>query len=135
CVGVAVTSSGCVRRGVIRSVSAERIRCTSCGYLLRGLCSATCPECGRDATGPIEYRLGRWTKPQPSRIRHVALGLLVLMLLLTPVELPVVLWRLPGSWLKRLPQALQSPWLGQPFSANVFPIALRSVCVVRHQNS
>ena len=86
--------TGVLRKHVAAAVGTDELRCVNCGYLLRGLVSERCPECGRASPRDAVVDFGlRWRR---SAWRAVCLLLLV-MLLSAPLTVPGVQLALPGK--------------------------------------
>src|SRR5689334_4287565 len=85
-----------------RATGIEQLaRCWQCGYLLRGIQSRQCPECGRpfDRADPASMnfaqpmgRLGRWMLAPLGR-GVIALAILGLVLICASARWPVEGWR------------------------------------------
>src|SRR4051812_17037016 len=87
-------------------------RCWGCGYLLRGVESARCPECGREFNrgdrssmnfGRPMGRAGRWALRPPGGLAVVLAGLgAVLVVVGTGVGIDLDFWRVDrmvfASW-------------------------------------
>lgn len=119
---------------IIRAVNPEDLRCTRCGYQLRGLRELRCPECGSEADrdGKVRYDFAWSMAGRLSRILRVVSLLLPAVLLLSSVWVPSVVLSLPRAWIYYLPAAIQPSWQVLSVDYNAFPIRLDSVCVVRH---
>lgn len=70
----------------LRPEMPETAACSSCGYLLRGLIEATCPECGREfdpaeaetyVADPAKYKRRKWVK---RGVLAVGLGISIFLL-------------------------------------------------------
>ncbi len=126
-----------LRSSVRKAVGPDDLRCGRCGYLLRGLETPRCPECGYESNcaGKPEYRL-RWQPLGRSRaIRNLVSAVFVAALLLAPVWLPLGLMRLPRNWLRYVPAAICPPWQVLNHNPNMYPISLDAVCFIRHNGS
>jgi len=134
---VSVLTNRALRTAVVGAVRPDDVRCYGCGYLLRGLSSDRCPECGLDhRTRTVRYsftwqRSGRWRG-----IRQAVLIVLAAVLLLAPVWGPSALLALPRSWLEHLPAALQPHYtvLYESYRQNS-PIPINMVCAVSLDDS
>lgn len=96
----------------------ETAVCLNCRYMLRGLESPVCPECGRqfDPSNPITYThrshrdiCYRWIHPPRNWLRYILIGWAVVVLLLatdpgSPIyDVPSVLIAGPNYWVRSVP--------------------------------
>ncbi len=129
---VAILTNRQIRAAVIRAVGPDDVRCFGCGYLLRGLRSGRCPECGLDHDsravryGFVWQRSGRWT-----RTRRTVLILLALILLWAPVWCPSALLALPGEWLVWIPEMFHPPYGLLYRNPNAFPLRTDHAYIIR----
>ncbi len=135
CLAFVVTSSHVLSSFIVKAVDSDLLRCSQCGYLLRGIDSRPCPECGRRQKG-VEYGIKRWRKARWSRTRRLLPWLTVLVLFLTPVWMPNGLSRLPISWLRFVPPIMRPNWqVLRTDSDEFFPIRLDGVCIIEHEGA
>jgi len=123
-----------LRTEVVQAVGPDELRCTSCGYMLRGLEDPRCPECGYEGNrdGKAEYGF-RWGRARGLRGTSTVLRFAILpALFLAPVWVPLILVGLPRPWLRFVPLAIRPDWQVLSPNRNAFPISLDAVCVVRH---
>lgn len=122
-----------LRSHVVAAVGPEEIRCVSCGYLLRGLLSDRCPECGHHTSVPgvVDYRLG-WERLRTWRPFWKALRVIMLLGFASgPLLVPALLLRCPRHWLRFVPPVIHPSWQTMTPNPNAFPIRLDAVCVIR----
>jgi hypothetical protein len=133
--GYAYISAKILRRQIVRIIRPDEVRCIACGYLLKGIESQRCPECGREIGPNVRpvfcfkwQRFGRW-----KRASMLAKLVLLLLLLTAPLAVPVVLVNLPRNWLRFAPAAIVPQRQVLYPDAHAFPIRLDAVCLIRHE--
>ena len=107
-------ASASLRHRILSQVTEDELRCADCGYLLFGLQTRRCPECGDESLldGVPRYRLGR-QRPRPLARVSVTWPLLWVVPLIFVVAVLHSFWRMPPSswraWVQNSSlQALQS---------------------------
>ncbi len=135
---LAMFSARALQACVVKTIGPDDLRCSSCGYLLRGLESRRCPECGYDCSGddrPGSFGLRLHRSGSRRKPRGIVPVLLIIGLSLAPVWLPLGLIRLPRTWLRHIPSAIRPSWEVLNRNLNAYPVRLDAVCVVRHNDS
>jgi hypothetical protein len=131
--GYFVVASNVLRRAVVGQIGLSELRCAGCNYLLRGLESRNCPECGQkfDPSRPAKYGF-RW---RTSRVtRRLLVPVLSSALLLSPLWVPGMLLLVPQSWLRFVPAIIRPAWYVASPNPDSFPLRLDAVCLVRRKN-
>ncbi|MBN1491242.1 MAG: hypothetical protein JXA69_15120 [Phycisphaerae bacterium] len=126
-----------VRQAIVGAVGPDDCRCNYCGYLLRGLETPRCPECGHvnPPHGDTAYRLRLPRLGLRTRTRTALASFLIAAILLSPLLLPTVLTHLPRPWKRYVPQALRSTGYDYTPDPDRFPIRLDAICVIRHDGA
>ena len=135
--GLAFVAGAVLRRHVVAAVTADSLRCQTCGYLLRGLPEPRCPECGRGtmpqarpAFGLLgapssRWRLAKWT----------AQLAIPFALLCAPPAVPTVLLQLPTFLQERLPTATQATLKRLSKDPDLIPVRRNTLCLVRRDGA
>jgi len=135
CLIFAAVAARIFRASVREAVGPDDLRCSRCGYLLRGLEIPRCPECGYDGNreGRVEYGF-RWQRTERfGRSRRFLPVACVIALLFGPVWLPLGLMSLPRSWLRYVPTPIRPHSQVLHRNPHAYPIRLDAVCVIRHE--
>jgi hypothetical protein len=126
-----------LRSAVADAVEPDNLRCLQCGYSLRGLDEARCPECGA-GFGPqrkAEFGLYRHRGNRSRMVPRVVLVAWVTAVALAPVWLPLSLLFIPRQWMPHVPVAIRPHWRVMSFDPNRLPIHKDAVCVIRHDDA
>jgi hypothetical protein len=135
--GLAFIGGTVLRRHVVAAVTADSLRCQSCGYLLRGLPEPRCPECGRRTTPQARAAFGLLGAPS-SRWRAAkwtAQLAIPLALLSAPLAVPTVLLQLPTFLQERLPTATQATLKRLSKDPDLIPVRGNTLCLVRRDGA
>ena len=133
CVIYGVVANGILHAAICRAVARDDRLCVGCGYALRGLPSARCPECGRlaDFDAAPEYAILRRWAWRRTRASSGLLVAVVLLMFLVPVWMPLGLATVPARWVPLLPDVVRSKRATFEYDRNSFPVRFDATCVVR----
>ncbi len=135
CFAFAVVTSRLLSPLIIGAVDRNHVRCNECGYLLRGIESKRCPECGRERNG-VKYGIGRQRGAKWQRLRRLLPWLTVFVLFLAPVWMPFGLVSLPRTWLRFVPEVIRpAPQVLRQDLDDFFPIRWDAVCIMEHEGA
>ncbi len=131
------THATVLRKHIIAVVGTEEVRCISCGYLLRGLLSKRCPECGHNTLSDsvVDFRFRwEWSRNWSSCWKKLRIAML-LGLAFSPLWVSFILVRCPQQWMQFVPSVIQP---GKPVfvpNQDIFPIRLDAVCIIQCDES
>ncbi|MBK8913931.1 MAG: hypothetical protein IPM64_04880 [Phycisphaerales bacterium] len=130
----ALRMSSVLRDAVTATLRPDELLCLRCGYSLRGIGSARCPECGceREPAGMPTYRLF-FRGPGWGKKARVATAIAAVMMLMAPLWIPAMLLWTPHPWRPFVPAWLGPNWysFGLREPVTTFPIRGNSVCAIR----
>jgi len=119
-------------RHVSKTLQPEDWRCGHCGYMLRGLTSQVCPECGQDlAHEPSGFRLGRPGRVRRALSSRVAWITLVLATAASPLWFSPLVGLLPPRYFAMLPSSLRPAAFATWPQSMSAPVKIGAICVLK----